>query len=347
MGLIPYGRGRGRRVRWVNVRRIPALDGLRGVAILLVVAVHAWPEALPAGGYGVTLFFVLSGFLITRILTRDDQVDFKRFYRNRALRLLPALVVFLVGLWLLTGVWSWHPMIYTANFAFLSDPVVPLIHTWSLAVEEHFYLIWPLVVAVTPRRRLLPVGIGLLAAAVGWRLWMVASDAGFFRINFGTDTAAFALLAGCVLALFRLKPLPVWVTWLAVGGIVFSAVTVEGQTDQFLLVEFVVVAAAVVAVWGCTQRVRGLEVRWLRWFGMVSYGLYLWHGAFLFIETLPLGLALAGSLAAPWLSWRFVETPMMRFKSAGDPVDGDRPRLKIATQYRYDPHPLHSVSRRP
>lgn len=290
--------------------RIPALDGLRGVAVLLVVTYHAWPNLNRGGAYGVTLFFVLSGFLITRILIRRDQVDFRRFYLRRAARLLPALIVFLASWWLLTGTWSWHPLTYTANYAWIAgDGVFGLAHMWSLSVEEHFYVLWPLMVAFTPRRWMAATTASLLAVGVAWRLLML--DAPFERVMWGTDTAAFAILAGCLLAVVQWRPPAHWGTPATVGLVAFSLVT-PAWTTGYLVVELLVVVLAVVAVGvAASAPVRWLEAKPLVWCGVVAYGLYLWHGALLHLWPIPVALVAAFGLSAA--SWYVVEQPILEW----------------------------------
>ena len=167
----------------MSVRRWPALDGLRGFAILFVLAADsAIVNVYVAGQIGVTLFFVLSGFLITYLLLDevDDTggVDLKAFYGRRALRLLPALLVYLVGIALLMSIlglglpiWdmTWPPAVYMANYVqILGQDLYAHRHLWSLAVEEHFYLVWPVLVWLGATRRLKILGL-VLVGLVAWR----------------------------------------------------------------------------------------------------------------------------------------------------------------------------------
>src|SRR5690606_14913209 len=136
------------------MQRIRALDGLRGMAVLLVVLFHA-DEAVPGGSYGVTIFFVLSGYLITRLLAAErdatGRVDYRRFFVRRARRLLPALLIVSATWALISGSWrdTLPALLYVSNYSTLSGGEwTPLHHTWSLAVEEHFYLIWPFLIGL-------------------------------------------------------------------------------------------------------------------------------------------------------------------------------------------------------
>ena len=131
-------------------RRWGSLDGIRGLAIILVVIAHAFPETFAGGGApGVSLFFVLSGFLITSLLLGEietsGRIDLKKFFGRRALRLAPALIVYLSVAAIAEG-WSsvWPSLLYLGNYAQIAGSDVGVnVHTWSLAVEEHFYLLWP------------------------------------------------------------------------------------------------------------------------------------------------------------------------------------------------------------
>lgn len=318
-------------------RRIPALDGLRGVAILLVVIYHAadwWTGPgverwlMPYGGpYGVLLFFVLSGFLITNVLLREieanGEVSLFRFYARRARRLFPALGLILVVLPFLfvalgapisdyAGRVLVPSATYTASFVRASGGHLgPMSHTWSLAVEEHFYLLWPAVLGALGHRRLRGAA-WLLAAFVGWRMFLNVSG-GFNRAYWSTDGSAFALLAGCVLALAVRDrwPAPRWMAPVGIGGIVAASSIPMGDFETIILWgSFPVTLFSVMAVWGCAQQVRWMEGRWLVWFGTISYGLYLWHYPLLeapvltdwhpLIRSVPM-LALA--TAVSWLSW--------------------------------------------
>ncbi|MEI6624135.1 MAG: acyltransferase [Actinomycetes bacterium] len=193
----------------------PALNGLRALAVLAVVTTHAWWRIVPGGGIGVDLFFALSGYLITSLLLAEvDQtglVDLPRFWGRRALRLLPALFLMLAAV----VIYFRPPIIdvFSAAFYFANwrrvagDNLGPLGPTWSLSVEEQFYIIWPLVVVlcVFLSRR----GHARLASVLAWAsiLGCVVAPALRFalsddptRIGNGTDTRLDALMMGCLLA---------------------------------------------------------------------------------------------------------------------------------------------------
>lgn len=218
---------------------VASLDGLRAICIAAVLFIHMpppsghpWLEAIRnRGWYGVDLFFILSGFLITWILAVELEttgtVDLGRFYRARTLRLLPAylstIVLVLAGSYLFEIAqgnqsyrlaWLWPLFLtYTLNIWMAATAIWPwgVSHFWSLCVEEHFYLSWSMIMKRWGLRRVLRMSlfaIPLVAAnRTGWYLWMnrghlaAPSEASFFRIYYATDTRIDAILVGCALAL--------------------------------------------------------------------------------------------------------------------------------------------------
>ena len=318
-----------------------ALDGLRGVAILLVIVAHAQVLSMNVGGMvGVTLFFVLSGFLITNLLIQEldktGGIDLRKFYGRRVLRLLPALVVYLFGITFVMILLRldipvvdiiWPPLLYVANYVqILGTDLFAHRHTWSLAVEEHFYLLWPLLVGLgaAKRTRLLGLAVVLL---IGWRFmaYQISSNPQWGYT--GTDTNAYALGIGALLAAVRKEsglPVPPRnVAALSVAGLVLLSLmrisTLDGLYRVSAWVTVVAALLAVVAVWSSVEsRELGfLTGRTLRWFGLVSYSLYLWHAPILLFpglsETRLSRLFAVGlGVVAAWLSWKFVEGPILR-----------------------------------
>jgi peptidoglycan/LPS O-acetylase OafA/YrhL len=220
-------------------RYLPSLDGLRAICIAAVLFIHMpppsghpWLEAIRSRGwYGVDMFFILSGFLITWILAVEVEttgtVDLGRFYRARTLRLLPAylstILLVLVGAHLfqiaqgnesyrLARLWPLF-LCYTLNIWMAATAIWPwgVSHFWSLCVEEHFYLSWSIIMKRCGLRRVLKMSlfaIPIVAAyRIGWYLWMnsghlaAPSSASFFRIHYATDTRIDAILVGCAIAL--------------------------------------------------------------------------------------------------------------------------------------------------
>lgn len=318
-----------------------ALDGLRGVAILLVVAAHGHVLSADVGGMvGVTLFFVLSGFLITNLLIQEldntGRIDLKGFYGRRALRLLPALVVYLGGISIVMTLLRldvpvletvWPPLLYVANYVqILGTDLVAHRHTWSLAVEEHFYLLWPILVGLGATKKLRLLGF-VVVMLIGWRFAVYSFSENVLWGYNGTDTNAYALGMGAMLAAVRSRsglPQPHRaVTSISVAGLVLlSLVQVNSAADLYRVSVWVPVltaAVAVVAVWASVaSREPGfLTARTLRWFGLISYSLYLWHAPILRFPALAETrlTRLAGvflGVVVAWLSWKVVEGPIAR-----------------------------------
>ena len=335
----------------------PALDGLRGVAILLVFGFHLPFGPFRSGSYGVILFFVLSGYLITTILLREldtnDKVNLRRFYTRRARRLLPALLV-VVFAYLVIQVtvlgdpeqwWgrSWPVLAYIANYAELSGAqLFHLTHTWSLAIEEHFYLLWPVVLLAIPSRRRLAITCSLVVALVLWRHGLLLSGLPRDRIYFGTDTNAFAPLVGCALAIaLHERRLPVAgrnVSSLAVGLLILASCIQWQYFDRRLLYgTFPVAILAMFAIYGAIhQPASWLEHPVLRWFGKVSYGLYLWHYMIIslpweqLLPVPPVVPMIAVPIVLAGLSWRFIEAPLL----------GRKPRTERPRPARHAPAPI-------
>jgi peptidoglycan/LPS O-acetylase OafA/YrhL len=259
----------------------PELDGIRAVAVLLVLAFHARiPFVTGNGGtFGVTLFFVLSGYLITTILIGErassGRIGLRAFYGRRARRLLPALVAVV----LVTGavaaalgaITTYLPtaavsLFYVANYATPLFDAMPLIgHTWSLSVEEQFYLLWPLALIVAGRRALV-LGVAGIVVVNAIRLLVPMTDDTMFQSQFRAD----AVLWGCVLALVSVRlPRALSIAWLLVPVIAVTDVQLVGALPVMALVSVAIVASA--------GALPFLRWRWLVRIGTISYGLYLWH----------------------------------------------------------------------
>ena len=346
--------------------RAPGLDGVRALAVLVVLAFHEQFSAFPGGFLGVDVFFVLSGYLITDLLVaqwdRRGQLNLRSFWVRRARRLLPALAVVLVSVTAAVAViepaqlgalrpalvaavtyssnW-WQAAQHQSYFAGFGPPP-PLQHLWSLAIEEQFYLVWPLILVTvlltcqSQRLRAAVAWLGAVASAVAMAVIYVP-DADPSWVYYGTGTHASALLIGAALALTwplrrlrtatrdnvaradiaglagiavlawamghfsgsdpALYPAGLFVAALAAGGLVLAAAT-PGSVSRMLS-------------WNP-----------LRWLGIRSYGIYLWHWPV---------IALAAAVAGPgstgvglWLvetvtaitlaaaSWRWIEEPIIR-----------------------------------
>lgn len=308
----------------------PELDGLRGLAVLIVLASHAQVlgVAREGGLAGVSLFFVLSGYLITRLLVAewesDGRIDLRTFYLRRGLRLFPALgallVVVVIGY--SVGLWESAPadlsvavpavILYVGNWVSATGAAFGVLgHTWSLAVEEQFYLAWPVVLGIAVRR--LPVRtIGAIAILVAvaitpWRVILLTEGQLGWAFT-GTDAHADGLLFGCVIALLGTR-LPAAAGMLGVVGVIVTSYAWIGGGGLVVMVPLATIASAI-AVAGTP--------RWLGWqplayVGRISYGLYLWH--FLFIWSgLPGAVIVIVSFAAAIVSYAIVERPFLRMK---------------------------------
>jgi peptidoglycan/LPS O-acetylase OafA/YrhL len=317
----------------VKLGHVRALDGLRGLAILLVVAGHYTGKPAGAGGAGVGLFFVLSGFLITTLLLEElaetDRLDLSRFYVRRARRLFPALFVLLSVYLIVLGLQGRDGLrvailggLYIGNIiqAFVPhNPVLlsPLGHLWSLAQEEQFYLVWPFALLLM-RKRLAGSVTVLFLGLVAYRMFLVKDGASVIRLYFGPDTHSDWLVAGALLAVVRIRgwlwirePLPIigfaLFNWCALTS--YADIRWQVLSPVFELGCVLMIAAAVTN----TQLAELLSIGPLVWLGKISYSLYLWHipvFAALGHRNPVLGLAL--SLAAAALSYRYVEQPFRR-----------------------------------
>ncbi|AFQ44237.1 acyltransferase family protein [Desulfosporosinus meridiei] len=306
-----------------SIGYMPGLDGLRALAVFAVIAYHLNLTWMPGGLLGVSLFFVLSGYLITGILLKQWElsggIDLKDFWLRRARRLLPAVFVMLAGV--MSWVMLWAPerlaalkqealaaLFYTSNWYLIFHqvsyfesfgPPSPLGHLWSLAVEEQFYLFWPLLLVIGLRccqQRKWIIGgtmaVALTSAAAMALIYIPGHDPS--RVYYGTDTRAFALLVGAVLAM-------VWPSWkmnadltgkkrlaldLAGSLGLLVILLMIGTTDQYQpslyqggLLLYSVAAAGLVAALAHPASYLGRIFGWgpLRWLGECSYGIYLWH----------------------------------------------------------------------
>ncbi len=304
-----------------SIKHLPALDGLRGAAVLGVVVFHA--DAGLRGGYlGVDLFFVLSGFLITSILfaeiDKTGRVDLARFWVRRARRLFPALLSLMPAIALyaaffaspdelsglradalatLAYVANWRQILSDKSYWDLFTAPSPLEHTWSLAIEEQFYVLWPLVVTLfvvvvgLGRRGFLAITSALLAGSIALAL-VLYDPSRSSRVYFGTDTRAAAILMGAALAcvlgpetVFRERTVRV----LDALGLVSIAIlgwawaTLDGQDPRLYHGGFwatELLALVLIACGTAGQRSlvgRALASRPLAYVGTISYGVYLWH----------------------------------------------------------------------
>lgn len=356
---------RGMDARGPELNHVPALDGVRGLAVVAIMGYHGGVFLTGGGFYSLDTFFALSGFLITTLIVAEWQqsgrIRLGRFWARRARRLLPALLLMLlvvvgyVALFSPPGMYpglrgdalsslfyvaNWHFIVAGSNYFARTGATSPLLHTWSLAVEEQFYLIWPIVVLAVLRTRLalrllLVVSVvGALASALTMALLYSPADQN--RVYYGTDTRAQSLLVGAALSValtllanrrsgqgdFTSTP-SAWgartpaarriLIAVGIAGMVATAAlwTLVNVNDAFAfrggfllaaLSTACVLASVVVAPGSPVATL--LALRPLRYLGRISYGMYLWHfPLFLWIDASNTGL-----VGAPLFILRFACT---------------------------------------
>ena len=378
-----------------SASHVPALDGLRGVAILLVMLLHfggqetdptigntplpilgqLYLRVVGAGGNGVDLFFVLSGFLITGILydAKGKPHYFRTFFMRRALRIFPLyygvlLAVFvplhamnLLGLaaWPRNTEQDWGLWLYCTNLAMAlrEMPIYDsgwfhLSHFWSLAVEEHFYLLWPAVIFAFGRRVSISICLACVASAIGFRAWLLSHGGHDFAASILTPCRMDALALGALLALLVRGPggkgaVRRWGwAFLAAGAASLVALGLAENVSAEVAGFFAPVRKSVIALFFAGAVALALEPHRvglsgplggnapLKILGKYSYGLYVFHYAlrpvfrWLFPASrlsawtgtrlggllLHASLAIALSLAAAWLSWHLCEKHFLKLK---------------------------------
>ena len=251
--------------------RIAELDGLRGIAILGVLAVHTGYHGIPEGGWlAIDMLFVLSGYLITRALVRDESL--LRFYGRRVARILPPVAATVALAYAIAPGFDFEPAAYLfANFV-PTESLGSLGHLWYLSIEEQFYLVWPLAFILLPR----PL---VLAAVVGcawlFHASMVASGTDFVTIHTSTMSRMDALAIGCALGLFRPR-VGKGIAWAAFATALAGLFMAREApiTIALGLALYPFVCAAVVA--GAAQ-VSPLRFPPLRYVGQRALGIYLYH----------------------------------------------------------------------
>lgn len=323
------------------MRYNPALDGFRAVAILAVAAGHCQVPYFRGGFIGVDIFFVLSGYLITGLLVseteRTERIAFGRFYLNRALRLMPPLL-----LMLLAYVSVGHFMFPDADIGrtalaalfYVSDmrPLLqltpdPIGHTWSLGVEEKFYLIWPLAFLFIMRlRRAQAVWVvaGLFAACAIWRVAMASIAAPGFRVAYGFDTNAAGLMLGALLTIMPWRPSRTVTFAAAIFAMFGLAVAVSAFRFQDdgpgTVMAFIMTTAVIGATEFDNAITRALSWKPLVTIGTLSYSIYLWHypmARFLrqhLSPELTFPVVMFASVLIAAASWHFMERPLKSFR---------------------------------
>lgn len=359
----------------------PAIDGVRTIAVYLVVLFHAGLVRFSNGFVGVDVFFVLSGYLVTNVMLHEHRekgrVQLRRFYARRIRRLLPAAAVLVVTVSLASQLVlprltragyvsdARAALLYVANWHFLESSTgyfaegaapSPFLHFWSLAIEEQFYVVYPLALigllalARRGRPRWVPVGLGvLLLLSLGRQLWVAPSDPN--RAYYATDARLYQLLAGACLAagwsrVARVRAVAVRrVARLSLGGVAaasaMAAIVVIGTDAVGLSVSVrgvlaaalsvVLIAALELAPTAIPSRV--LARPSVVYLGRISYGTYLWHWPLIVLADVafdmsPLQMAAVagvGATALSALSHQVLETPIRRATSFDK-----RPRTVVA-----------------
>ena len=350
--------------------RIVGLDGLRAIAALLVLIFHLFPHRIGAGYVGVDMFFVLSGFLITALLLRERNItghtDLRAFWVRRTRRLVPAVVVATVGsvalarcfggdslvqlrwqtLGALTGTYNWLEVVNGSSYFEQQSPLL-LTNMWSLAVEQQFYVLWPLVLLLIiyylPRRYAPYVTLGLGSVSVVLHVIYVNIGDDVTRAYVGTDSRSFGLMIGAAIALWvpgvlvgslppaSAKEKRMWgiLAWAGLAGALAVGIFVPDGPWMYPWGLFVVAACT-----GCVVRglmpdaispltnnlVTFLEWRPMTWIGERSYGIYLWHWPLWVIASynlrwgiFPIAILVLGlSILLAHLSYNYIETPIRR-----------------------------------
>jgi len=333
------------------MRYRPEIDGLRAVAVIPVILFHAGFSAFAGGYIGVDVFFVISGYLITTILIAEREAgtySLLGFYERRARRILPAL--FLVLLCTIPFAWRWlapdpfedyarsqaFAALFVSNFHFLEkssyydigSALRPLLHTWSLAVEEQFYLLFPLVLVplgAFARGKFLIVFLIISALSLGvaeWG-WRTYPSQNFYF----TFSRLWELLAGSICAVILYARPRMRSDAAALAGLalilfsVFSYTAATPFPSVYALVPVVGTALIILFADTGTWAARALSTAPMVWIGLISYSAYLWHQplfAFARIRSIAepslwvMAVLSLVTLALAWLTMRYIETPFRR-----------------------------------
>ncbi len=347
-------------------RYFPALDGLRALSVLAVLAFHAELGGVKGGFLGVEVFFVVSGYLITALLLIEQReagtISLTRFWLRRARRLLPALLALLVTTLLaasllapdaladarsdcvaaLVYVSNWWQVVHQHSYFMAVQRPPLLLHLWSLAVEEQFYLFWPILVALLLRaapRSVLPFALGGAVLSALWLAWLFDPTLDPTRAYVGTDSRLSGLLFGAALAAASRAPLTLIDNGSALTGTRSEALAIAGACflsyafmtftshDAFvyrggLVLVDLATCALILGLIASTRVARLMSATPLVWLGRRSYGLYLWHWPIFALtrpdQDVPLGglrlllLRIVLTLGLSELCYRWLELPVRR-----------------------------------
>jgi peptidoglycan/LPS O-acetylase OafA/YrhL len=334
------------------------IDGLRAIAVLSVLAFHAFPDALPGGFLGVDIFFVVSGFLITTIILQSlaaGNFSYRDFYARRIRRIFPALVLVLLA----TLAFGWYVLLpgefsqlgkqaiggaaFFANLVFLGDAgyfdvtseTKPLLHLWSLGIEEQFYIFWPLVLGLAWRKRWPILRVTLAVAAISFLINVLTVQTHPAAAFYSPLSRAWELLAGGLLAAMRLQTVNApggaadsraWTkraqSIVGVGLIVlglYMTRSTKAFPDWWALLPVLGAVSCIAAGPNGVLNRYLLSNRVMVWIGLISYPLYLWHWPLLvYARILELGGGhwsirlgvLALSVVLAYFTYRLVERPL-------------------------------------
>ncbi|OAP40148.1 acyltransferase [Sinorhizobium glycinis] len=344
----------------MQIARDRQLDGLRAIAVSLVLYAHFFAaDGSHLGHIGVRLFFVLSGFLITQLLleARSDArfepaTALKSFYARRALRIFPPYFAVLGFVWLTglessKGVLAWHAL-YLSNFWYaLQNEWTPwvLCHTWSLSIEEQFYIVWPLAVLIAPRRSIAGICVGVIAFSLAYRFYWPLTGTPSLARDLLPPASMDALAAGGLLAVHRSKG-EAWPQWarkslmpLLAASLILLWLRPVPKTPMlewlaWIGLEVFPLLPLAMLVGSCSRGIGGYLGRFIECppmtaLGRASYGIYLYHAIVLafVVEAQPwiavnvseqgpgrLLIAGAGTLIIASISWLAFEKPLNALK---------------------------------
>ncbi len=293
-----------------DTKHLPALDGLRALAVFIVILYHSGAVTGIPGDLGVTCFFVLSGLLITWLLIKEHDrtgsVSIGGFYRRRTFRIFPAYYAFvilsLIADHILHHAWSTSRIAaaftYSINYqdAITGDTVGPIAHAWSLAVEEQFYLIWPLAFLLlwnSGKARTRTTVAVAVVAVLAWRsVLYIGFQSGSAYVYNAFDTRCDALAIGCLMALSASLPVYKrfeWIVsryaWLPIVTLLLVWLSRTAPSNNYhyslgMTVEALLLAVFIVQMLRLSETPlwSWLNHSWIRWLGAISYPCYLWHG---------------------------------------------------------------------
>ncbi|WP_418132787.1 acyltransferase family protein [Variovorax sp. 375MFSha3.1] len=331
----------------------PDIDGLRAIAVGSVLAYHAFPSLLPGGFIGVDIFFVISGFLITTILLQSltaGDFSYRDFYARRIRRIFPALVLVLLA----TLAFGWYVLLpgefsqlgkqttggaaFFANLVFLGEAgyfdasaeTKPLLHLWSLGIEEQFYIFWPLMLGLAWRRRWPMLRVVLAVAVISFLVNVLTVQAHRAAAFYSPLSRAWELMAGGLLAVMQLQSVAqgaastrAWKKHLqSIVGIalivlgLFMTRSTKAFPGWWALLPVLGAASCIAAGPGGVLNRYLLSNRVMVWIGLISYPLYLWHWPLLSYARIVTGgepplqlriVLVAASVVLAWATYRFLE----------------------------------------